>query len=165
MIKQELVELGSRHLVSAIALGTKAVLEIKLYAFGSTRGCDLAAKLRHKRRVEFFAHAKPVERSYAKRQERFADMKSRKLLPFEDHNAPAGLCEQRRRRAASRAAADDRDVVDVDLVHPANKLWKSRFFSSHRSTQKKHRSGTEIQGSEICANLCPSVAKLVFICC
>ena len=47
MIEQQLVELGSRDLISAIALGTKAVLEIKLYAFGSTRGRDLAAKLRH----------------------------------------------------------------------------------------------------------------------
>ena len=44
-------------------------------------------------------------------------MKSRKLFPFEDNDAPPRLCEQRRRRAAGRAAADDRDVVDVDLVH------------------------------------------------
>src|SRR5438477_448369 len=114
MIEQQLVELGSRDLVSAIALGTKAVFEIKLHPFGSAGGRDLAAELRHECPIEFFAHAKAIERLHAEGEERLADMKSRKLFPLEENDAPSRFGEQRRCGAAGRAAANDRNVVDVD---------------------------------------------------
>src|SRR6516162_1089727 len=47
MIEQQLVELRTRHLIGAIALRAKAVLEIEFHAFRSAGGRDLAAVLRH----------------------------------------------------------------------------------------------------------------------
>src|SRR5260370_14703354 len=117
MIEQQFVEIGTRHLIGAVALRTKAVFEIKLYAFGPAGSNDLAVEVWQKRAVEFFAHAEAIERLHAERQKRFTDVKSRKLLPLEDDHAPAGFREQRRRRAARRPATDDCNVIDVGLFH------------------------------------------------
>src|SRR4030095_15999170 len=116
MIEQQLVELGPRHLIRAIALRTEAILKIKLRAFGPARGGNLAAILRHESGVEFVADGEPIERLHAKGQERFANMEARKLFPLENNHAPTSLGEQRRGRAAGRPATNDRDVVDVDLI-------------------------------------------------
>src|SRR5207244_3362193 len=68
MIKQQFIELRARHLIRAIALRPKAVLEIKLYAFRSAGRGDLAAELRHECRIEFFANAETIESSNAEWQ-------------------------------------------------------------------------------------------------
>ena len=125
-----MIELGARDLISAIALGSKTILKIKLYAFGPARRRDLAAEFWHERRVQFFADPQTIERSHAEGEERFADVKSWKLLALEYNHAPPGFREQRRRRASRRPTANDRDVVDVDLVHLVIKLAKFRLLAT-----------------------------------
>src|SRR6266481_3238273 len=117
MIEQQFVEIGTRHLIGAVALGTKAIFEIKLYAFGPACRHDLTAELWQKRAVEFFADSETIEGLHAERQKRFANVKSRKLFPLEDDHAPAGFRQQRRRGASGGSAADNRNVIDVVLVH------------------------------------------------
>src|SRR5205814_4948033 len=65
--------------------------------------------------VKFFAHAKTIERLHAKWQERFADVKTWKLVTLKHKDAPPSACKQRGRSAASRPSTDDSDVVDVNL--------------------------------------------------
>jgi len=44
-------------------------------------------------------------------------VKAREFFALNNDHAPPGAREQRRGGAAGRSATDDRDVVDVDLVH------------------------------------------------
>src|SRR6266404_2388095 len=117
MVEQYLVELRARDLIGAIAFRPKTIFEIKLHAFGSTGRNDFAAVLRQKVRVQFFANTEPVKSVHAERQQRFANVKPRELFALEYDHAAAGFGEQCRSRAAGGPATDDRDVVDVDLVH------------------------------------------------
>ena len=115
MIEQELVEFGASDLIGAVATRTKTVFEIKLRAFGSASRDNFAAEFRQKCAVKFFAQAQAIECLCAKRQERFADVKAWKFFALENDHAPPGARQQRGCSATSRPAADDSDVVDVDL--------------------------------------------------
>src|SRR5205085_8680327 len=95
MIEQKFVELRARHLISAIALRTKAVLEVKLYSFRSARRGDFPAVLGHERRVQFLADAKAIESVHAEGQERFANVETRELFALEHNYTPPGLGQQR----------------------------------------------------------------------
>jgi hypothetical protein len=57
----------------------------------------------------------------AKWQERFADVKTWKLVTLKHEDAPPSGCKQRGRSAASRPSADDSDVIDVGF-HSGLKL-------------------------------------------
>ena len=73
---------------------------------------------------------------HAERQQRFADVKPRKLFALEENHAASGAREQRRGRAAGRSASNDRDVVHA-AAHcydgsVARTAFKERRLPSHR---------------------------------
>ena len=111
MIEKQFIELGSRDLVGAIASRFKAVFKIELRAPASAGGHDLASVFWDERAIELFTDAKSIESLNAKRKKRFANMKARKFLAFENNDAASSSCEQRGGRASSWAAADDGDVI------------------------------------------------------
>ena len=140
VIKEELVEIGASHLISAVAVGLEAVLKIKSYAFRSTRRHNLAAVFRQKGAVKFFADAKAVERLHAEWQQRFADMKARKFLALENDHAPARAREQGRGGAPGRSAADDSDIVNR-FRHAAINLASLRRKQTPEARQRQTAKG------------------------
>src|SRR5205085_2150860 len=77
---------------------------------------------------KFLVQTEAGEGFHAERQERFADVKAREFLPLENDDAPAGLGEQSRGRAARRAAANYRDIEDF-VQHAASNLAKMSQFA------------------------------------
>src|SRR4029077_10663834 len=93
MIQQHLIKITAGYLIRMIGLRTIAVLEIKLRSGFRTRAEDFAAELLHEPGTqEFFMQPQPGKRFHAERQERFADVKTRKLFAFEDNHAAASAC-------------------------------------------------------------------------
>src|SRR5262245_60756130 len=71
----------------------------------------------------------PGKRFHAERQQRFADVKPRKLFAFEYNHAPPGAGEQRSGRASGRSAAYDGDIVNL----AAHRLDRSKLAKACRS--------------------------------
>src|SRR5438128_12419168 len=116
MVEQDLVELRSRHLIRVVGLGAIRIFKVKLVTFFRARAEHFAAELFHEPGAEkLLVQAESGERPHAERQKRLANVKTRELFPLKDNDAPPRAREQRSRRASGRTAADDRDIVHVDL--------------------------------------------------
>jgi hypothetical protein len=112
VIEQELVEIRARYLIGAVRLRAKAVFKIELHALPAAGAVHLAPELFHKTGArELFMQTQPGESLHAERQQRFADMEARKLLPLQNDHATPGPRQQGARSAARRPTADDRHVV------------------------------------------------------
>src|SRR6266480_8095807 len=115
VIKQHLVKIGSRDLISVIGLGTEPVLEIK---FGSPLGTcakDFAAEFFQETGAQkFFVQFQPAKRFHAKRQQRFTDVKAWEPFALEHDHAPSGVRKQCGGSATSWSAANDSDIVHVN---------------------------------------------------
>jgi hypothetical protein len=122
VIEKQLVEFRPCDLVGLFPPGAKAVLEIELDAFGSAGCHNLAAELRQKCAIEFFPHAQAFECLHAEREKGFTDVKPWKLLALQNDNAPTRARKQGRGCTSSRAAADNRNVVDAVLGHAAHSI-------------------------------------------
>ena len=84
----------------------------------------------------------PGKRLHAERQQRFADVKTRKPLAFKDNHAPPGSREQRRHGAAGRSSADDSDVVNRvrhAAINLASLRRKQTLEARQRQTAKEWR--------------------------
>src|SRR5215510_1099991 len=130
VIEQHLIEITACDLIRMVGLRTIAVFEIKLRS--SVRACayDFAAVLFYEPGAQkFFVQPQPGKRLHAEWQQRLADMKPRKLFALEHNYTPPGTREQRRSRAACRAASDDGDIV-LAAAHRAMSLANSRDFGS-----------------------------------
>ena len=89
--------------------------------------------------------SKPGERFHAERQQRFTDVKARKLFALENNYPPTGVCEQRRGRAASRSTADDSDVVNRVRHAAINlaSLHRKQTLEAHQRQTVKRWSPTD----------------------
>src|SRR5205823_8265089 len=91
---------------------------------------------------KFFVQVEPGKRFHAERQQRFADVKARKLFAFENNHTPTGACEQRGGRAARRSAADYSDVVNRvrhAAINLASLRRKQTLEARQRQTAKRWR--------------------------
>src|SRR5262245_4359495 len=114
MIEQHFVEIAACYLISVIGLRTVTVLKVKLRSTVGTRAHDFAAVFFYEPGAQnFFVQPEPGKCLHAERQQRLADVKSRKLFALEKNHATSGAREQRRGRAAGRSAAYDRDIVSA----------------------------------------------------
>src|SRR4030095_3884431 len=127
MIKKEFVELGPGDLIRAVPTRAEPILEIKFCVSGSASCHDLSAVFRQESTIEFFADAEAVESLDAEWQERFTDVKARKLFSLEDDHAPARLRQKGRGRAAGWSPANDGDIVHVGL-HLVSMIANSSDF-------------------------------------
>ena len=126
VIQQKLVKMRASHLIGVVAFRAISILKIEFYSSLTVGTGHLTAEFFDKTGAqEFFMHAEPGKDFHARGQERFTDMKARKFFPLAHDHAPAGPRQQRCRRAARGAAADDRHVVD-SVRHPGIKLPNSR---------------------------------------
>src|SRR5713101_4664565 len=108
--EQQVVELGAPHLVSrgvGLVHGVGEIIDGRLVAFVVEFGTGLDQP----DLVHLIEHAQAPEQRQIERQQRFADVKARVVLLFEQHHLPALLREERRDGRASGTAADDQDIA------------------------------------------------------
>src|SRR5881394_866120 len=114
MIEQDLVEVGTRDLIRAVGLRTKAVLEIKFHAVVAAGAVHFAAEFFHEPGPgEFLVEAESGESLHAEGEEGFANVEARKLVALEHDHAATGAREKGGRHAAGWSAADNRYVERV----------------------------------------------------
>jgi hypothetical protein len=81
---------------------------------------EVGAELEYADAAYFLEHAQFLEDRHVRRQQRFADMKTRVVLLFQLQHAEAAPLQQRRRRRPGRAAADHEHIAtDAVRSHPA----------------------------------------------
>ncbi len=112
VIEQHLVEpraldLPGLRLRDAAGL-REAGVEFDAAVAGAERGAPL---LREAHRAHLILHAERVERVVHGGEQRLADMKARKAVALEQHDAMAAARDHGGRAGPGRAAADDGDVV------------------------------------------------------
>src|SRR5262245_59218012 len=93
----------------------------------------------------------PGERFHAERQQRFADVKSRKRFAFEYNHPPSGPGEQCRSRAAGRSASYDGHIENA----APHRFDLSKLSKACRS--KKRSSDTRTLARD--ARLSPTAAR------
>ena len=84
-----------------------------------------APGLQHAHRVDFIAHAQPVEDRQIARQQGFADVEARMRVLLQQHDIPAGLGQQGRGGRTRGAAADHQHVAVRGVVHVRDSLANS----------------------------------------
>src|SRR6266478_2129565 len=149
-----------------IGLRAIAVLEIKLGSIFRARANDFATEFFHEPGAqELFVQTQPGKRLHAERQQRFANVKSRKFFAFEDDYAPPRAREQRRGSAASRSSSDDRDIVRggahrVLMLANFRALGRDAALpfsggrAGHSVRAVRHTARVELPALTICANVC-----------
>src|SRR5262249_53025271 len=115
MTQQHLIKITACDLIGVIGLRTIAVLEVKLGSSFRARADDFAPVLFYEPGAqEFLVQPKPGKRFHAERQQRFADVKPRKLFPLKENDAPSGPREQRCCSATGRPASYDCAIIQAD---------------------------------------------------
>src|SRR6266480_58098 len=116
VVQLQLIKITACDLISVIGLRTIAVLKVKLGSRFRARAEDFATELFHESGAqEFFVKPQSGKCFHAERQQRFANVKSRKSFAFEDNHAPPGACEKRCGSAARRSSPYDSDIVHCEL--------------------------------------------------
>src|SRR5438874_11317839 len=92
-------------------------------------------------------HSEPGKRVHAERQQRFTNMKPRKFLALENHDAATSAREQRRGGAAGRSAAHNSGVI---CFRAHRSLMLANFPRFGRRTAHTVAGA----GPPVCANVC-----------
>ena len=106
-----MIEVGPLHLVAVRVAFVGRERERKLHAGPGSVRDEFRARLKDAHRVDFLAHAEPVEDLEVERQERFPDMEARMLVLLDHDHVRAAFGEQSRRGGARGSAADDEHVA------------------------------------------------------
>src|ERR1700677_2968139 len=112
-----MVELVTPHLVAVGVLAVEALGEVISNALARLVGNELCTRLHYTHCCDFTAQAQPVQNPQVTREERFADMKTRMRVLFQQYDVPALLRNQRGRRASGGTTTDYQYVARIGAVH------------------------------------------------
>ena len=112
VVEQELIELRPLHVPRAAALARVVPREQKRRRLLAAAADELHADLFDERALlQAFEHAQPLEHPIRLGHQRFADLAARLDVALQEQRAITGVGHQRRRRRATRPAADHDAVV------------------------------------------------------
>ena len=109
--KQHLVELGPAHLVGVRHGLVPRVGKQELLLVFVPRRHEFGRALLDADGAHFIGHAQALEQGQVGGQQRFTNVKTRVAILVQQHYVAAFLRQQRRHRAAGRAAANDQNVA------------------------------------------------------
>jgi len=129
VIKQQLVEVGSSDLVAVPDTQVRVVGETKRRGRPVLIRDELCTGFVYTYASDLVGHAQKIKQGQVERQQRFADMETRKMLFLQQDNGFTLPSEQRRDRGASGAATNHNDIALSTIFHCRCRLrtadWES----------------------------------------
>src|SRR5262245_23960354 len=108
MFEEDVIERGTLDLNGTVLFSEATVAKHQLERFASVSNVKLCSEFFRKAcRLKCVQHPHLLEQSAVVWQQRFSDMEAGEMFLFEHKDLLSGAGEERRRRAATGASADD----------------------------------------------------------